>query len=910
MVSDATASAAERVLAIDALVAIRDRRLAEIASGVAAAKAIWPDEIARRVILSLFPGDLSIDQLFQALEWVEESAPGTGDLGWQLPRLIVDADLGVCDLEALRDGFVQLLSAGLRWREEFPHVVCDRSYLNRALAATCARGLEKRKNDDWLSASVLALRLHDREYTSDDVINLLQQRLTNLCAEDNSRLFWADDSLLQSLHDEPDPWMRLARVILHDGHVDLCSDRDLGWIEAALRDTARSLADRAMLLEAAMRLSPDREQWREHVSGLSSLVADHPDLVAAIDQRLQPTEADKQLERWEKKQAEQARKRERQRAEGKASWLQFWRDVAEHPDTAFSDESSWNTAWNLWRAMSRNGEDSQASGWDRRFMEELFDKHTADRLRQVLMTIWRKDRPTLPSERPVETRGTILGRWQMGLAAVYAEAEDPSWASGLTGEEAELATRYVTIELNGLPTWINGLVDAHPQAVDSILGKELVWELEGDLGVHGRSILLQHISHAPDSVVDLFLPRLREWFDSETGAIGERQDLAKAIGRLGQVISVMLAHGDEDSRAHLLSVARERLHHDSPRELALTWLHTIIRIDPDLGVCLLEDRFRTFEPGPRTEAVEWFGMLFGHGNYAIGLKAPLFAPRMLLRLLRLAYQHVRVADDAQHSPDIRDHAEFARGHILTALLESKGEEGWAAKLEFVADPLCSYFKDWVLKRAEEHWANEIDSVAFDDEQALALTKTGEAAPSTNEAMFAVMCDRLDDLDDLLMRDASPRETWAGVGEERLMRREIARELRHLAKGLYNVDQEAVTADENRTDIRLRSVASDHEAVIEVKRADDRSGRDLRDTIHDQLVKKYMSAENTRSGCLLVTLAKNRKWRHPDTRKLIGKSGLVSLLREEARRVEDMMAGSVRIGVYFLDLRPPALVDGC
>lgn len=52
-----------------------------------------------------------------------------------------------------------------------------------------------------------------------------------------------------------------------------------------------------------------------------------------------------------------------------------------------------------------------------------------------------------------------------------------------------------------------------------------------------------------------------------------------------------------------------------------------------------------------------------------------------------------------------------------------------------------------------------------------------------------------------------------------MRREIARELRHAAKGLYAVDQEAVTGEEKETDIRLRSRASDHEAVIEIKLAE-------------------------------------------------------------------------------------------
>jgi hypothetical protein len=136
-----------------------------------------------------------------------------------------------------------------------------------------------------------------------------------------------------------------------------------------------------------------------------------------------------------------------------------------------------------------------------------------------------------------------------------------------------------------------------------------------------------------------------------------------------------------------------------------------------------------------------------------------------------------------------------------------------------------------------------------------------------------------------------------------MRREIARVLSNAANGLYKVDQEAVTADEKETDIRLRSVVSNHEAVIELKLADGRSACDLRDTIYDQLVKKYMAAENSRSGCLLITLAKDRTWNHPDSGQRIGLSELVSLLREEAKRVENAMGGSVAIAVQVLDLRP-------
>jgi hypothetical protein len=141
-----------------------------------------------------------------------------------------------------------------------------------------------------------------------------------------------------------------------------------------------------------------------------------------------------------------------------------------------------------------------------------------------------------------------------------------------------------------------------------------------------------------------------------------------------------------------------------------------------------------------------------------------------------------------------------------------------------------------------------------------------------------------------------------------MRREIARELSHAANGVHKVDQEAVTADEKETDIRLRSISSDREAVIELKVGDGRTAKDLRDTIYNQLVKKYMAAGNSRSGCLLITLAKNRKWEHPEDGRRINLDELISLLQSEARRVQELMGSSVAISVHPLDLRPRLPVE--
>ena len=878
---DVDATQIERMFAVDALLAIRDPRLQDIASEVASADPAWPAKMVRGVVLRLFPRDLSTKQLCRIVGRLKGGKPGSGDLSWQVPHLISNAELDRSNLDALRDGLVALLSNGLSWQKGWPHIVCDRPHLSAALAATCVRGLEGSRTDAWLEASVLALRLHANQRSNNAPHKALRERLANLTANESSRLFWAEDSLVQSFQTIANPWKRFVEITSHRGPVELRAERDLGWIEEALGDTARSTDDRALLLEAAIRLPPDPEKWREHVLGLKPLVADRPGLLATIDERLKPSKHEKEHRRWEKRQAKRKKQEERRRLKEKAKWILFRREVVDRPELAFSSDRGVNTAWDIRNAMRHVGEQGGASGWNRRFIEEQFGKETADRLRRILMNVWRRDCPTLPSERPEKARRTYPARWELGLAGLYAEAEESSWATALTGEEARLAARYVPIQLGGLPLWMERLVDAHPEAVDAVLGNELSRELKREPGADGYSALLQNIHHASEPVARLFLPRLRDWLNEGGDIVDGASDLAGAMERLRQVVGTMLKHGDEDARACARDVAQRRLREDLPKELTFVWLPTLMRVDPELGVSTLEERLQPVEPGKASEAIGCFAGLFGDRHDEIDLRTPAFTPPLILRLLRLAYRHVRPADDARHegvyTPDLRDHAERGRNAIVSALLEAKGEDGWAAKLEMANDPLCEHFKDRIVAVAEEHWAREVDSRPFNEAQAMALDQSGEAPASTNEAMFAIMSDRLADLDEFLLHDTSPRELWAGITDEKLLRREIARELRNTANGLYTVDQEAVTADEKETDIRLRSVVSGQEAVIELKRADGRSARDLRDTIQEQLVTKYMAAETSRSGCLLITLANDRKWEHPDNGSRIGPPELVSLL---------------------------------
>src|SRR3954463_16244434 len=98
-------------------------------------------------------------------------------------------------------------------------------------------------------------------------------------------------------------------------------------------------------------------------------------------------------------------------------------------------------------------------------------------LRETMMAAWRKDRPTLSSERPDGEKNTFLVRWQFGLAGIAAEAEDANWAERLTEQEAALACRYAPIELNGFPSWLESLAVEHPAVVDRVLGEELSFSL-------------------------------------------------------------------------------------------------------------------------------------------------------------------------------------------------------------------------------------------------------------------------------------------------------------------------------------------------------------------------------------------------------------------------------------------------
>ncbi len=899
----------ERSVAIETLVQLKDARLDELAASLVRDASLWPDGIARRAVLDLFPTYLSVPRLAQILRRIREDPSGVGDLNYRLRREIEIADLSPEYLDQLRQGLTDIVIDGVSWEQnKFPHLRTQRPDLRPALVAACHRqALQGVRTEQWVTSSLLAIRL-SKEDTENEAIAELRRSLAGLSPEMREAAFWNEDAFLKSLHQSKDCWHRVFDLSRYGG-IRLSDKTDSQWVRKRLSDPREPLVNREMMLWAEiLLLNQAVTDHRSLLETLEKLVLDESTLVTIIQDRLKPPVRSAELRRMEALNAKRSKQTERRTAKAHASWVAFWREIAQYPDKVFASDRAENTAWNLWQAVERSGNESRASGWNRKFIEAQFGSAAANRLRETMMAFWRKDKPTLRSERPEKEKNTFLVRWQLGLAGIAAEAEDPNWTKGLTEGEAELACRYVPMELSGFPSWLESLATEHPTVVDRILGEELSLSITESIDTDANSILLQNISYAPAVVATLFVARIRSWVkkvveaDAKSNNLHSEQNLRKGV-------EILLKYGSDEDRRLLEVTANQRLKGDFSAPFTRVLLPVLLHLNPVVGVDVIEHGLKDAAISKVSSGVQLFSWLFDRtrGGVGVDLTAPGFTPPLLLRLLRQAYRHIRISNDAVHegsySPDTRDEAERARNELLSALLSTTGAQGWAAKLEMANDPLFAHIKDRTVALAQEKAAEEVDKIALTESEFIVLDRSGEAPPATTEAMFALMRDRLDDIDDLLLQDISPRELWASITDEHVMRREITRALRDTANHSYTVDQEAVTADEKETDIRFRSTGSGQQGTIELKLGDRRTGTDLFNTINDQLLTKYMAADECRAGCLLITIAKSREWDHPQTGERINFEALIAVLDGKSKRLSRELGGAAKLMVKGLDLRP-------
>ncbi len=908
--ADVSCSDRERFEALLALAALGDSRLTPMVDAIVTLAPGWSERLARWVGTMLYPEHVTEVQLVRLLANVRSDNRGTGDYADSVARVIQKADLSQARLEALLPDVLGLARGGLSPVDEEFQDAAGRLEMSSILRSLCLRLLELGSvTETLIEASVLAMRSADASSGLRKAKTELRTLLDSLHVDWRPRVFSADLACLESLGGDRSARYRLVRIV-YEGALNYTEGRDGPWALAALADVEVSQERRAVLLHLAAHLYATEGGLKEGSGALSGAVAESTALSEELDSLIAASKPSAEFLRMQVEQQKRQERHTKKRADERDTWARIRRELAEQPALALGPGRRDSTIWNLWLVLRKLGRNGDEGRWDRAFLNSQFGGDITDRLRLALMAYWRSLRPTVRCERRVGEENTYFVVWSIGLMGIYAEAEDPLWATKLRRSEAELAARYALLELGGLPSWLDSLAKAHSTEVEAVIGTELLDELldsGGDSGWH--STVLQSLRNSAQEVAQPLLPRLIGWFAWSGSALMQLPHSPSNEQKLSQVVRVLLTHLGTEIKGPLEELAAAQVRVAGTGPYLLFWLPVLLSLAPPRGVECTVAALATFPVEPNGEAVRIIGSLFnewtdlGSSDWASKL-----APAELLRLTLEFHRHVRSEDDIVHStvysPGARDFAENGRRYIFDALMKASGPAALSAKLALAADPLFERLRDRIAALAQERLAAEIDSSAWTPTEVAKLLSRKELPPKTASDMAQLLVDRLDDLQELLLKDTGPRAGWASIDDENTLRPLIARELDVAAREAYTVDQEAVTADGKETDIRLRAV-SGYQATIELKIGEKgRSARELCDTIDDQLVRKYMAHRDARTGCLMVSVSDaSKRWQHPTTGERIDRFGLQTLLQSKADEAQQRLGGDARVLARVLDLVP-------
>ena len=908
---DANADDRERFDALYALIELGDYRADALLELAASLEPGWNVRIARWIATRFYPEHVSEDQLVGLLTHVQTDHRRDDYFASSMARVIEQADLGLGRLEALLPG-VLALTRSLVVVVAADDALGDQkgrmqaSYILRAL---CARLLERGSNvPDLIEAAVLAFRAAGHSSLDDERKRQLAKLLNALPLERRRLVFEADYDCTARLESVRAPQSMLGRM-LFQGPIKYSQDKDQPWILNALADTCAGSKLRAVLLRMIVLLAP-AESAESSLDPVRAAISDSPTLTTELAEQLKARVPTPELLQMLEQQRKREERHRLKQANDKEDWIAFWTELAKRPALALAPGRVNATIWNLWQVLRKKSGGTNEGRWDRAFLEQCFPANIADALRRSLMTYWRGMKPTLREERQAAEKNTYLEVWLIGLMGLYAEAENPRWTKTLSESDVELAVRYALLEHNGLPDWLATLADAYGPVVERVLGGELTDELKtpgGDASWH--SMLLQKLRYGRQEIARVLQTRLTEWLAGPGMDLMRKFHDPTAEAKLDQVIRVLLTHGDSTTRRWIQELATRQVSAAGHAPYLFFWLPVLFHLNPARGTAMLLHLLDSLPVETKGIAVKVIGCLFNERRVEGKVDwSKVLPPDTLLKLTRAVHCHVRPEKDAQHedvySPDSRDNAENGRRYVFDALIQATGADAFQAKLELASDPMFAHAKDRIAALAQERLAEETDASVATMPELARLFHGRELAPVTSTDMAHLLSDRLDDLQGLMLQDTAPRAAWAMVTDENSLRPAIALQLDQMSRGAYTVDQESVTTDGKETDIKFRAL-SGYQATIELKIGEKlRSGKELRDTIEDQLVNKYMAARNARTGCLVVTVANaTKRWRHPDTGVLIDRHRLQQMLSEAAQLAQQRLGGDARVMARVLDLTP-------
>lgn len=449
-------------------------------------------------------------------------------------------------------------------------------------------------------------------------------------------------------------------------------ERCLEWVKSKDGD------DRSVALSRCLQLYVEADRPSAWLAPLRAAVADDETLTSNLEARLdpRPSPAMKKMEAEQNRWKRESDARDRKEKKNRADWVRALKadpDRVLHPSGLKPGEFSNDQYYLLNSAMSGEASTSRENGANWRALIPEFGESVARAFRDAAIAHWRTYRPTLRSEGG-DTGSTPYSLIFAMTGLAIEAGEDRAFAQRLSEEEARLAFRYITWELNGFPDWFEPLYRVFPDIGRDAVTTELAWELEHSVAEHPLHYILDDILyHAPWLHGDV-APLIFDWLRT--------RDMPDGIA-LHYCLNILTGGSTTPDDLAMLAAEKSKvttLVEQRPRWFAL-WVDT----DPGAAIPALKAVLEELSPSDASAFAQQFIVGLLGDRHGTGMRVGAYRNARDLKMLYiLMHRYIRVAEDINragkgvYSPTLRDNAQDARSALFNMLREVPGAEAYAA----------------------------------------------------------------------------------------------------------------------------------------------------------------------------------------------------------------------------------------
>jgi hypothetical protein len=903
----------DQVAALDALLACDDKKsLREAAARLLADPAAVSARMAAMSATVLYPAYLTTTQLLILIDLSQSVRENVVEGFPYVLRRLYEATPDIAARRALLAGIGELC---LKPPFAADHQQVARKHAELAgrlypLARIEVQALGHGEPPSWLIRLLMVVERaegHHRTMDENPSLHALVRRHQKL----NRTLFWADVEFSRQHSMHGNPLTRWWQIHFFNGpRLWGVGPDNLAQLREDMRSRA-SQDDRRVALSAVVSIFNDIDRLKAEATDLRKEISGDPALVTDLDHYLAPPPGRDWNSDHEREIDRTRRERAAQTERDKASWVEFANYLRADPGQ-LRDPAKLKT-WKagafrlkhltLWLQKRTEKQDDEAPR-DWRFLEQGFGREVAVAYRDGMKLLWR----LIPPKRTVPKPGNaITFSWTavLSYAGIGLEAaEHPEWTAKLTEQEATRAARHGCFLGRRYPEWMDGLIEAHPQAVVPIIKKEIAQEWASADEFHGE--YLNRYSSPSVAIPIPVQPVLAEFL------FGKEPPLVSKLERGVRILRGLSL--DTRQRGRLTRLSRKRLAAHAAvgqLEYVTAYLALLMLLDPDQAINDLAGWIDGAGADAGNRAQQALGALFDWHDPLVSGGLENASVQSLRALLRLGYAHVRPEHDVVHqgaySPGLRDRAESARDAVLTILLHRAGADAFRAMRALADDPIFHLRARRFQELAREKAERDSEPPAWTEREIVRFETQWTAPVKTGADLFRVLMAILDNIQhDLVHGDVTSRPLLQQAKDEDQIQNWIVEQINHRSRGRLHAHREAQVALGDKPDVIVASTAAPCEVAVEIKHGGKGwTARQLEGALRTQLAIDYLKPSQRRHGAFVVTYHGGRTWRDPATNQAMTFNALMKWLAAIAETLVENPHGPIEIRCQGIDASTPA-----